>query len=238
MLLCCILLGYFELTAQVRNFKIYPKKYVRDFKHKPFVHSRLITVDPCFTSASSQLPLELLTFEAERLNKEVAKLHWETGSETNIHGFWIQRRCDYENVFSSVTFKFGNGGPGFGADYVLYDENRNSGLTYYQLKMVDMDSSFTMSPIRVVKGYDLLTPLLVFPSPNNASFNIQFNNLTDANFGEMTIIDNLGVMQFNRQISIVAGLNTFQFSQDLTSGQYYLRITCKGTSYFAKFVVL
>ncbi|MBI1295548.1 hypothetical protein GC175_11390 [bacterium] len=68
-------------------------------------------------------------------------LAWETATEVNFAGFYVQRRTD-EGHFARVgDFLYALGGPVSGASYTWSDTDLDGGLYHYRLEAVDFDQS-------------------------------------------------------------------------------------------------
>lgn len=101
------------------------------------------------------LPVELIAFTAT-LNQGIVLLNWETASETENDGFWVQRSQDglnWENI-GWVDGALNS------SEHVLYSfEDRNPllGNGYYRLKQVDMNGAHEYSPIRMVTNGNIFS---------------------------------------------------------------------------------
>jgi hypothetical protein len=82
------------------------------------------------------LPVTLTRFDANRLNKVKVNLTWETATEQNNKGFYVERRMDNENVFTSKDFVASLAPDGNSMNPVGYryiDANGHGGISYYRL---------------------------------------------------------------------------------------------------------
>lgn len=109
----------------------------------------------------SALPVTLVTFEAQRAEKEV-QLTWKTSSETNSDFFEIQRSRDARNWHPLGRVQSA-GESRVQTAYGYQDVAPADGDNYYRLKMVDSDGTFAFSQIRMVAWNGLA--LAVFPNP-------------------------------------------------------------------------
>ncbi len=98
------------------------------------------------------VPVEWLTFEAERVDADNVLLTWSTASEKDNKGFEVQRRLEHEDEFAVVGFIPGQGNSVNITRYQFTDPNAYEGLSYYRLKQVDFNGTFEYSEIRVVSG--------------------------------------------------------------------------------------
>ncbi len=94
---------------------------------------------------NTSLPVELTQFTLTPINNEYFNLNWETASELNNAGFYIQRRSlgtSYENIGWIV----GNGTTNSIHNYSFADRNVTPSTTYYyRLMQMDIDNTFKYS---------------------------------------------------------------------------------------------
>ncbi len=106
------------------------------------------------TYTVSSLPVELASFTASIINKEV-NLQWNTATEVNNYGFEIQR-----TLISSVTadkwtkvgFVKGGGNSNSPKQYSYVDSKSFNCRVKYRLKQIDNDGTFHFSNIVEVKS--------------------------------------------------------------------------------------
>ena len=165
---------------------------------------------------TTPLPVELRTFTAEVQENQTNLLKWQTTSEENNKGFYIEHSLDGEN-WETLDFIQGNGTTLETQNYTYTDENPIKGINYYRLKQIDFDGQFEYSEMVNVNNeiasekYDLK----IFPNPVKEELNIVSGQ------GQATMYNVLGqaVMQFI--------VNSEQFAintSDLIAGQYILHI--------------
>ena len=173
------------------------------------------------------LPIELLFFEAYRLNKNNVQLDWATASEINNEGFEVERMLDSETEFTKIDWVDGFGTTTSVVNYSLNDLNPHQGISYYRLKQLDFDGTFSYSPIRAVEGYKLDGgSLLIYPVPVRDVLKVDFSNWTD---DETTVV--LKVMDVYGRTLITKTVPVQQNSiveiqevESLLAGTYFLVI--------------
>lgn len=125
-----------------------------------------VTVFSPWTLASklSPLPIELLNFSARYTNQEYVDLKWTTATEKNNDLFIVERSVDAVN-FEEVCWVKGAGTSLQKKSYGCVDTDPKKGLSYYRLKQLDFDRSFSYSQIEAVSiGLD--KEIKVYPNPN------------------------------------------------------------------------
>jgi hypothetical protein len=171
------------------------------------------------------VPVELTSFTGD-YNDGVVNLKWITSTETNNHGFEVERRTDY-SAFESIGFVTGNGTSTNRVTYNFIDDNLSSNRYYYRLKQIDLDGTFEYSyevqiDIDALMNYQLYQN---YPNPFNPSTEIYF---TLAKSG------NVSLKVFNSLGSVVAtlidgfmetGKHSIKYnSKDSSSGIYFYRL--------------
>lgn len=113
-------------------------------------------------SISGGLPVELTQFDATTEGSKT-QLTWSTASEKNNEGFEIERGADGAK-FEKIGFVKGNGTSNETKQYTYEDNRLSSAVTYYRLKQVDFDGTFTYSKVVSVVG-EGSTKLKAYPNP-------------------------------------------------------------------------
>ncbi|MCK7526061.1 MAG: hypothetical protein MZV64_54870 [Ignavibacteriales bacterium] len=98
-----------------------------------------IFVDP------SVIPVELESFTASVSDKQI-NLNWITATELNNSGFEIEKSTD-NFIWNKIGFVNGKGTTTDKSYYSFNDNNPIDGKSYYRLKQIDYDGTFTYSSI-------------------------------------------------------------------------------------------
>lgn len=114
----------------------------------------------------SPLPIELLTFDAS-LEGNATMLRWTTASELNASHFEVERSKDMSGweIMGSVQAA---GNSSVAIDYAWKDDGALASTLYYRLRMVDMNGTFTYSPVRSLRT--LPDGPLCYPNPSDGTF--------------------------------------------------------------------
>lgn len=129
-----------------------------------------VSADDCRSSylcSQTALPVSLISFGGERTGEGTVLLSWETANEMNNAGFEIERSFSSTSGFSRAGFAAPNrNGSGL---YSFPDLNKHQGITYYRLKQLDLDGTFSYSQIIAVDGIKGEVVLFAAPNPGRAS---------------------------------------------------------------------
>jgi photosystem II stability/assembly factor-like uncharacterized protein len=123
---------------------------------------------------TTYVPVELISFEWKVGNNEVILL-WETATEINNQGFYIEKSFNKLN-WETIGFVEGKGTTTETNSYNFVDRKITDLKMYYRLKQVDYDGSFTYSKIVEVKSpINDFSISQNFPNPANPSTTISFS---------------------------------------------------------------
>jgi hypothetical protein len=169
-------------------------------------------------SICSILSVSLLNFSAERHNDEV-NLKWVTASENNSKYFIIERSSD-QNKWSEIGYVSAAGNSNKMINYAFTDSLPLSGVNYYRLKQVDIDSKYYLSSVRSVM------------TNSNWKFNIYPNPVTggllklQSNTALSTIIisDVYGRILFKKSGSDITDNDLVNISS-YKAGLYFIQVT-------------
>ena len=192
-----------------------------------------------FRTAGRTVPVELISFTAEVINKKVI-LSWITATETNNYGFEIERKQSSVD-WAKIGFIQGNGTTIKRNIYNYADEKIETGEYYYRLKQIDYDGSFEYSPevqikIEVFYNFNLEQN---YPNPFNPGTIIKYS-IKNAGLVTLKVYDILG----KEVVTLVNGNKTagnyfvnFNAS-NLPSGIYFYRLTTGSFVASRKMIVL
>ena len=177
----------------------------------PGLSNRTVSLD-----ANSTLPIELITFDAVKQERQV-ELSWSTASELNNDYFTIERSADgmtWENVQTIL----GAGNSTRVLDYSWIDNSSYAGTSYYRLKQTDYDGT-TKSFNIVSVEQDEVEELQVYPNPV-----LHTSSLLGVDGNKPVRIHNaVGVdVTGNVNISISPSKKTLLDMSQLPKGMYYV----------------
>ncbi len=163
-------------------------------------------------------PLKLISFKGNELNGQVS-LEWSTAFEENVRSFVIERSNDGQHfeISSEVT---ANNSP----STYHYMTNITT-KTFFRLKMVDIDGSFSYSYIIVLDAGVHSPGWKILSNPIINSVAELFVNVSKDQSAELVIADNTGRILKKIQLSLLKGNNFVRVSiADIAAGQYYFHL--------------
>lgn len=183
------------------------------------------------------VPVELTSFAATQNGSQIT-LNWTTATETNNHGFEVERRVADSENWVVIGFKQGAGTTTSQTAYSYSDDISmlNTTAVSYRLKQIDFDGKFEYSNEILV---DKILPTSYsisqnYPNPFNPVTTIKYQLPAD-NFVSLKIYNSLGEEVstiINGMVS--AGTHEVNFdAKDLSSG-VYLYVLRAGENDFIK----
>lgn len=181
-------------------------------------------------SASSPLPVTLITFNAKSNNSGV-KLNWQTALEENIRQFEIEYSIDGISFIYLGNVPAKNAATGSVYSFlhaIVYD-----GEILYRLKITDNDGSFKYSDIvRVVLNdnvKNMITPSVI----SNGVMNV---NLYNRKYKSLQLISMNGTMVLKKDIAAQSGNIKVPVS-NLAAGIYMVRLIGSSTTISQKIFI-
>ncbi|MBL0055236.1 MAG: FG-GAP repeat protein [Chitinophagaceae bacterium] len=178
------------------------------------------------------LPVELISFNAAWKEKgKTAQLEFKTDKENGVCCFDMEKSTDGFN-FSTIGTIPAKNTSGI-QTYNFIDNNAVNKKQFYRIKIKAINGNIDYSNIQQLQNGGS-TEILVFPNPTADALQLQLNN----NYGKMNVqVINAGgqvVMQF-RNLSATNQTLLLPVN-DLSAGQYWLRIQSGGENQVLQFV--
>lgn len=159
------------------NVTIVPfqKGYYAEFKVKDFSEFWLNNGG---LDGLTSLPVELVSFTAQKGSGEEVLLKWSTAGETNASHYEVEVAKGEADLQAGRFTRIGQvqaaGNTTALTHYSYTDEEPGKTATrFYRLKIVDSDGSFAYSPVRSVV-FNSTTRLQVYPNPSTGVFNLAY----------------------------------------------------------------
>jgi hypothetical protein len=177
-----------------------------------------------FSVNPTTLPLKLLSFSA--LPKEGAVLlQWNTASEVNTSHFEVERSTDGRSFSSIGRVPAGQRS----GQYSFADRQPATAVSFYRLRMVDVDSKHTFSGTVAVR-LSLNSTLQVYPNPARQATAITIQS-KGSGVETIRLFDASGRCLKTEHVMVAEGINRKQIDLNgLPGGVYYIRLGRTGTS--------
>lgn len=219
-------------TPQTVDAGRFPSVALDYARHVFFENSDGTDREIYLASDAAPLPITLASFIATQ-NGESVSLQWQTVSELNNYGFYVQRLGVEGITYTDLpgSFVAGHGTTGASNVYTFVDP-APQGEGWYRLRQVDLDGSVHFSePVRVLATTDVETagPATFalsqnYPNPFNPATQIAFQT-AQAGPVELVVFDQLG-----REVATLV-------NGDMPSGRHAVSFQAAGHAsgvYFAR----
>jgi len=174
------------------------------------------------TACLASLPVELLNFDAQLINRKT-EVTWSTDSEKNSAYFSIQRSINGTD-FEEIGQRLAAGNSTTLINYQFTDTEPLYGVSYYRLKQLDSDGSFTFSSVKTVYNAPLEL-LSLFPNPAEDGLNLVITSPRNMDI-QLLVHDNLGKLVKSEQIALNTGFNSVIIDvSTLSQAVYQFKIT-------------
>ena len=121
--------------------------------------------------------------------------------------------------------------------YVFMDREPLGGISYYQLKNVDINGQATLSDIRSIEANRSGKPISVSPNPNNGQFSLELVIPKTGNY-TVQIVSSEGKVVYQNNHMLENGHHILPMNKvALLKGTYLVRATNEKTELQEKFVV-
>jgi hypothetical protein len=174
-------------------------------------------------SASSSLPVELLSFEGENQGN-YNLLRWATASELNNDYFELERTANPLEGFEAIARIDGAGTTSEITNYEYLDQNPVVGTNYYRLKQVDFDGTTTYSEVIALEVEADAVNNALFPNPTRGKVFYRVNTTVEKSV-ELRISNALGQQISQEVYQLTTGQN--QITIDLSkypAASYWIQV--------------
>ena len=124
---------------------------------------------------NSLLPLELIAFDAKRVDPRNIALNWTIAAKQLVQNFEIEVMYTGQASFSSLASVAHLTGAANKTDYNYSHPNSQLEVSYYRLKLIGLDGKLSYSPIRAVENTLAAfteSSVQVYPSPVNKRLHV------------------------------------------------------------------
>lgn len=192
--------------------------------------------DPANDNASSSIriaanpaPVTLSSFRVDEFTNGNL-LDWKTRDEVGFSHFSVRKSLNLSEFWEigSVNGNAKNG------KYEFLDTDFQEGTNYYQLKMVDLNGSYKMSPIISIENRGEFGSTTVYPNP---SPNRIFNLKNSEEFDEINLMTNEGT-RLPVEVRKLKDTYEVKVSEAYSAGTYFLQFINKSRVIRRKVVLL
>ncbi len=181
------------------------------------------------------LPVEIASFDVERIDDKRVHLEWLLESEKGVDYYEIERKLENDEDFRGTGIVDGLGDTDVFRTYRYEDLNDNSGWSYYRLKIVSYEGGVEYSPARAVRGVEQVGSIKLYPNPVNDFVQIDVPSGYSRNEEVVvTVMNTLQqvVYQGDYQLESDEGNKiTINGLSGLTPGMYLINVLIDGKSY-------
>lgn len=165
------------------------------------------------------LPLTLLSFDAEKKDARV-QLNWSVREEVNFDRYELERSADGRN-FSTIAVVL-RVDPGTTPAY-HYNDALPLKSNYYRLKMIDLDGTWTYSPVAFVRFDDRSTSSIsIAPNPVSDRFTVSVAGLEKGIY-ELRLVNARGQVEARKDLRIDTGIFHYSLERDgRAAGVYFI----------------
>lgn len=176
----------------------------------------------CNVPEGSVAPVVLSNYEIQRNSANTVTVTWETQQELNASGFEIQRSTN-NSSFETVGIVPGRTSNSSTLQFYSFADNSNNlkEVSFYRIKMIDKDNSYTLSATKTVKGSLGKSDFIVFPNPSAGNAKITITDLSEQT--NVMLLDNSG--RLIKQTTLI-NTNSLELN-NLQKGGYIIKITGK-----------
>ncbi|WP_353718746.1 T9SS type A sorting domain-containing protein [Dyadobacter sp. 676] len=149
-------------------------------------------------SKTNPLPVTLVSFKVSK-EGSTASLNWQTTEETNSKVFEVQRSADGKK-WTAIGTRQAKGESNVLVTYSFTDDRPLGGRSFYRLKMIDFDDTFTYSRIQSINFADEIS-IEIYPNPAAEKVNIKANDLSGISQVEIVAASGVKVYQSDKVLS-------------------------------------
>lgn len=173
------------------------------------------------------LPIELISFQANCNDDNSVAITWSTATEYNCASYVVEKSRDGVN-WNVLTTVAGSGNSTALLNYLVLDNNAESGINYYRLIQFDIDGESYMYNVDSSNCNESNSgnPIVIYPNPSSDEFYIDFYTTLLNKESFISIVDAKGAQVLFKSILIETGSNVIHLENlNLASGIYFVQIS-------------
>ena len=196
-----------------------------------------LPAEQCAATCYVPLAVSGLELTAKRQNINLVNLQWQTLTEVNNKGFYVERSLGNLYTFQELGFVPGAGNSVQRLKYSFADNNNFEGISYYRIRQHDADGHITYSNIAEVKGL-YQNSFTIMPNPAKNSCSLVFDQALTGKKVEVTIYDAWGRVALQQVYSNTAnGVIRIASLPGLAAGVYPVSVTSGTNKFFGKLTI-
>lgn len=173
------------------------------------------------TSATTVVPLRLLSFTAEINNRNDALVKWSTADEVNISNYQVQHSLDGKS-FRDIGATINARNLSSSASYSYTAASVSPGLHFYRLKILEKDGSSTLSNIAAINNKQIARGVVrIFPNPAAEYLKLETNSGTPGK-AMISIVGMRGETVYSGKVDIGNAPLKIDVRR-LTPGKYFVK---------------
>ncbi len=183
------------------------------------------------------LPVKFNTIKAFE-KQQAVQIEWATSAEQNICKYQVERSVD-GITFLSIGNVAANNTAGE-KHYKFLDPAPLTGINFYRIKSVDMDSRFAFSSIVKINRNKNIHGSTLYPNPiSNGTVSFQSADLENGNYS-MKLFSPLGSQVYNQTFTHSGGaINlTIQLPTSLQPGMYNIQLATSEKKVMSKKIII
>ncbi|NNF35705.1 MAG: T9SS type A sorting domain-containing protein [Saprospiraceae bacterium] len=185
-------------------------------------------------TSGSTVPVILSDFKAE-LKEGHVLLTWNTLTEVNNAGFYVEKNLDGQDRFNALEFIKGQNSSRTMKKYKYVDElSSDESLIYYRLRQVDYDGNAFYSDVRTITRSKDPSSVSIYPNPTTGILTISIPE-GDKN-SKIRVYNTVG--QLVDHYAVTDGITSTQVDlSTMERGIYLIHLSNNYTSYLKKVIL-
>ena len=179
------------------------------------------------------LPINLVSFTAQKYNERSSLIEWSTSSEINSSHFNVMRSLD-NKTWTIIGEVEAQGNSQIIQNYEFIDQNVYNGVdsrltAYYRLQAVDTDNRTKLTSIKTVvftgTGTSTGRDIVVYPNPSSEGLQVEWDGSHSDQPTQLEFFDTHGKLVYSTDVDENASQQYIDFDDTtIIPGLYILRI--------------
>lgn len=198
------------------------------------IANQMTGASPFGFSINATLPVNFVSFNANKVNDAMVAISWSTSDEVNNSHFEIERSVDGIN-WSAIALMFPDENSANVHMYKYNDKYSVKGNVYYRIRQVDMDGKEKYSSVKLIGGVKSDLATLIYVS-SKKTVTVDLKNASESNI-MVRLVTMSGVI-VSQKLNNQAGEKIFLTAYNAAPGAYIVQVTNMNGMFSAKKVLL